>query len=293
MMALNYNGPQYYLQNQMQYMLMMKLFGNSNGYSNKTIPKYSNPNNVTQQGLNQVDADLTGQYKEKMQNMNHLIQQQEISKLQNLYQKQVKYYENLNFENGEHGKQNNWHDPIGSDHPMISYLMDELDRKNKMVHKYRTGGKSRGHGYGSSGGRSKKGASHPGVFRLKSMQRVTEQTIGMRAQGIASPELKKLDLKAQNLRAQKPIVAYNAKTSKRTKSGADGPPEYDLPPKSSVRSNMNNNSLSSRAPTKRKINARGKKLFRIAAIAVYYFFVLRTKLQQSVSSKVERSKIFY
>jgi hypothetical protein len=105
MMAMNYNGPQYYLQNQMQYMMMMKLFGNNNNSSsNKTIQNHSNPNNVTQQGLSQVDPDITGQYKEKMQNMNHLIQQQEISKLQNLYQKQVNYYENLNFENGEHSK---------------------------------------------------------------------------------------------------------------------------------------------------------------------------------------------
>jgi hypothetical protein len=299
MMAMNYNGPQYYLQNQMQYMIMMKLFGNNNNStSNKTIPNHLNPNNVTQQGLSQVDPDITGQYKEKMQNMNHLIQQQEISKLQNLYQKQVNYYENLNFENGEHSKQNNWQDPIGSDHPMISYLMDELDRKNKMVHKYRNGKKSGGDHYRSSGRRNKTGGSHPGVFRLTPLQRVTDEKIRMRPQGIALPELKKLELRVPsmgNTSAQQPRGGGNPKSTKRTQTGAPGPPEYDFPPaKSTMRSNIGNNSkASSRAPIKRKTNARGKKLFRIVAIAVYYYFVLRTKLQQSVSKKVEKSKIFY
>jgi hypothetical protein len=193
MMAMNYNGPQYYLQKQMQFMMMMKLFGNNNNSSsNKTIQNHSTPNNVSQQGLSQVDPDITGQYKEKMQNMNHLIQQQEISKLQNLYQKQVNYYENLNFENGEHSKQKNWQDPIGSDHPMISYLMDELDRKNKMVHKYRNGKQSGGDHYRTSGKRNKTGGSHPGVFRLTPSQRVTDEKIRMRPQGIALPELKKI-----------------------------------------------------------------------------------------------------
>jgi hypothetical protein len=120
----------------------------------------------------------------------------------------------------------------------------------------------------------------------------------MRPQGIALPELKKLEIRVPSMgnnRAQKPRGGGNTGSSKRTHSGAPGPPEYDFPPaKSAMRSDVGNNSkTSSREPTKRKINARGKKLFRIVAIAVYYYFVLRTKLQQSVSEKVERSKIFY